>query len=254
MTRYHKNRPRPGGIDWAARKIRHMLDLEELEAQEQQHLRARGWRPTAAPGVQPSGKAQFDDGRDAVANLVQAELDAQEALRNEARRRVERRLYAQQQTSTSPSPEASEGVRASSSGYHENINPELGGSRHRAAHLTHAGGMDAPAAFGDVYDQSTPYGRIAQNIYTNSGTQLIPWLVRESTGAPETTNDAIGIMLTELYRQHLAKFGSPPDWETLKRHHRTAYSQFGVDPDTWAAKYFPDGLGPWLAAPNSLLD
>lgn len=255
MLRDPKTRPQPGSTNWAAQKIRRLLDLEELEAQEQGRLRAGGWRPASSPRIRAAAASRSGDGHDALVDLVQAELDSQQALRDEARRRAERRLFAQPRTST-PSPATPGGESPdSATGYREDINPELGGSRHRAAHLTHAGRMDASEVFGDIYDQSTPYGLVAQDIYTNSGWLLpISWLVRQSTGVPEATNDAIGIMLTELYRQHLAKYGSPPDWETLKRHHHTAYSQFGVDPDTWAASNFPDFLGRWSAAPNSLLD
>lgn len=78
-----------GGTDWAANKVRRLLDREELENAESLRLRQAGWTPSAKqPVAAPDPYGRFDDGRDAIADLVQAGLDRRQALRDEGRRRV----------------------------------------------------------------------------------------------------------------------------------------------------------------------
>jgi hypothetical protein len=88
MTWLPNRTPQPGSVDWAAQHIRRMLDREEEEAAELRRLQAEGWRPPRAP---QADEAVFGDGRDAIVNLVQSEIDRQAALQSEARRRIEAR-------------------------------------------------------------------------------------------------------------------------------------------------------------------
>jgi len=145
-----------------------------------------------------------------------------------------------------------------STGYREEINPELGGSRHRAAELVYGGRMSPPPSFGDVYDQNTRYGRFARHIYANnpfstgdSETWATPPVRLLNDLRVNSTDDAIGVMLTELYRKHINTNGTPPDWRTLMEQHRRAYRRFGapiVLP--WVGERFPDSWGRWLTTPD----
>ena len=99
------------------------------------------------------------------------------------------------------------------------------------AHLIYAGRASPPGHFADVYDRDTFYGEwIGPPIYKDNPISVPNWLARGLNAAPGAADDAIGVMLTEFYRQHLEKYGTPPDWQTLQRHHREAYRQFGADP------------------------
>lgn len=81
--------PATGSTDWAAKKILRLLDREELENAESLRLRKAGWTPTSGQPAATSDHGQrFGDGRDAIADLVQADLDHRQALRDEAQRRV----------------------------------------------------------------------------------------------------------------------------------------------------------------------
>jgi len=78
-----------GSTDWAAKKILRLLDREELENAESLRLKRTGWSPSAdEQSVTSSPYNRFGDGRDAIADLVQAGLDRRQALRDEAQRRV----------------------------------------------------------------------------------------------------------------------------------------------------------------------
>jgi hypothetical protein len=96
------------------------------------------------------------------------------------------------------------------------------------AHLVHAGRQPS-RPFRDVYDRDTFWGNgsTAHLLDTDLDSD---WLARGLNAAPHAADDAIGVMLTEFYRQHLEEYGTPPDWQTLQRHHRDAYRQFGADP------------------------
>jgi GH24 family phage-related lysozyme (muramidase) len=87
--------PQPGSLDQAAQWFLRMLDREEAKAREQQRLQASGWQPApSAPTPRSAGDPRFGDGRDALVDLVQADLDQREALAAEARQRVDQQYAA----------------------------------------------------------------------------------------------------------------------------------------------------------------
>jgi len=93
-----------GGTDWAAKKVRRLLDREELENAESMRLRQAGWTPPAGqPAVAPGPYGRFGDGRDAIADLVQTGLDRRQALRDEARRRIDQQ-FAEARSAAPPIP------------------------------------------------------------------------------------------------------------------------------------------------------
>jgi len=93
-----------GGTDWAVNKVRRLLDREELENAEAMRLRQAGWTPSAGqPSATPDSYGRFGDGRDAIADLVQAGLDRRQALRDEARRRVSQQ-FARARSAGPPIP------------------------------------------------------------------------------------------------------------------------------------------------------
>ncbi|MFN0107177.1 MAG: hypothetical protein ACKV2U_34405 [Bryobacteraceae bacterium] len=93
VQRYGKP-PAVGSTDWAAREILRLLDREELEKAEAQRLKRSGWAPSEGqlPAVSPDRYGRFGDARDAVVDLVQADLDRRHAFRDEAQRRVARQM------------------------------------------------------------------------------------------------------------------------------------------------------------------
>jgi GH24 family phage-related lysozyme (muramidase) len=87
--------PQPGSIDQAAQWFLGMLDREEAQARERQWLQVSGWQPAPSPSTPHSaGHPRFGDGRDALVDLVQADLDQREALTTEARRRIDQQYIA----------------------------------------------------------------------------------------------------------------------------------------------------------------
>lgn len=73
----------------AAQRILRMMEQEELEEAELRRLREVNWRAPGATASTPfADEGVFGDGRDALADLVQQERNAAEALRMEARRRL----------------------------------------------------------------------------------------------------------------------------------------------------------------------
>lgn len=89
MPNFFPRRPFFGSTDWAARQFLGLLDQEEREKAELSQLQETGWRPDSElPPPPPEPGPRFGDGRDALADLVQANLDHRQALRDEARRRV----------------------------------------------------------------------------------------------------------------------------------------------------------------------
>jgi GH24 family phage-related lysozyme (muramidase) len=92
--RFRKS-PQPGSLDQATQWILRMLDREEAEARERQRLQASGWQPAPSASTPHSaGDPRFGDGRDALVDLMQADLDQREALTTEARRRVDQQYTA----------------------------------------------------------------------------------------------------------------------------------------------------------------
>lgn len=88
MVSYFNRPPRPGSTDETAQKLLRMLEREEQEKLERARLEAANWQPPASSATPFSDGRIFGDGRDAVADRVQAELDRRDALRDAARRRV----------------------------------------------------------------------------------------------------------------------------------------------------------------------
>lgn len=94
--------PRFGTTDWAAQQFLRMLDREERQKAEFGRLRAAEWRPDV-PQQPANGRDDmvFGDGRDAVVDLVQRDIDKRQVMQDEARRRAEMQLaQAQQKTSS----------------------------------------------------------------------------------------------------------------------------------------------------------
>ena len=70
-----------GSTDWAANRILRLLDREDLEKAESLRLRQAGWTASAGlPTATPERYGGFGGGPNAIADLVQAELDRRQAL------------------------------------------------------------------------------------------------------------------------------------------------------------------------------
>lgn len=88
-----KRAPRFGSTDWGAQQFLRMLDREERRKAELERLRATGWQPAAAtPSQSASDGPTFNDGRDALVDFVQNDLDRRSSFVNEARRRAQKPL------------------------------------------------------------------------------------------------------------------------------------------------------------------
>jgi hypothetical protein len=64
--------PRFGTTDWAAQQFLRILDREERQRAEFGRLRAAEWRPDV-----PQRPVVFGDGRDAVVEFVQRDIERQ---------------------------------------------------------------------------------------------------------------------------------------------------------------------------------
>jgi len=102
-----------GTTDWAAQQFLRMLDQEERQKAELGRLRAAGWRPEVSQ--QPANEHHgvvFGDGRQAIVDLVQRDINDRRLMQGEARRRAQLQLsqapqqsgmqIAQGQTTGSP--------------------------------------------------------------------------------------------------------------------------------------------------------
>jgi hypothetical protein len=82
-----RQRPPVGSTDWAANQFMRLLRREAEEKAERARLEAESWRPSVR--AMPFADARvFNDERNQVADLVQAEQDRKRLLAEEARRRV----------------------------------------------------------------------------------------------------------------------------------------------------------------------
>ncbi len=78
-----------GTTDWAAQQFLRMLDQEDRQKAELERLRAAGWRPGASQQSADNRRgAAFGDGRDAVADFVQRDIDNRRLMQEEARRQA----------------------------------------------------------------------------------------------------------------------------------------------------------------------
>jgi hypothetical protein len=87
MPSFTGRRPARGSVDWAAERIRTMLDEDELTEIELRRLQQSGWTPPASS----MADAQIKTG-DPVADFVRPDLLRREAMRDEARRRARQQL------------------------------------------------------------------------------------------------------------------------------------------------------------------
>ncbi len=87
MPRFFGRRPVRGSVDWAAERIRTMLDEDELAEAELRRLQQSGWTPPASS----LADADMTTG-DPVADFVRPDLLRREAMRDEARRRARQQL------------------------------------------------------------------------------------------------------------------------------------------------------------------
>ncbi len=89
MANYFGPRRPLTSTEIAAQRILRMMEQEELEEAELRRLQDTNWRaPGAAVATPFADEAAFGDGRDALADLVQREIDERNALQTEARHRT----------------------------------------------------------------------------------------------------------------------------------------------------------------------